>query len=271
MYVLRVRRGEDRDPAGDGNVDHTFNCDYEIFNQDGELIAMSTCISDSASADQMRFLDAQGNIITVAQSPAIEGGYIPFQLSDYYGPKVPWHVPAEGEKDTRHVPGFLQPWDIWFVDGEPGHPSNSSLLLAQNRWVVAAAIVDRALRDAWEDRWRGPELAPGGRRLLRWRGGPRGGPRAARRAAALGRGRAARPDVPAGARLGHGEARERGRQGEEGPRRRRRGVRACRRPRGVLRGGRAERIAAGPRGGPPHGHGWTHLGTLVRLDPGPTL
>lgn len=152
MYVFRVRRGEEaHEPAGDGNVDHSHNCDYEIYNQDGEMVAMSTCNSDSDVADQMRFLDFQGNIITVAQSPAIEGGYIPFELSDYYGPKVPWHVPVEGEKDTRHVPGFLRPWDIWFVDGEPGHPSNSSLLLAQNRWVVVAAIVDRALRDAWEE------------------------------------------------------------------------------------------------------------------------
>lgn len=151
MYVIRVRRGEAHEQAGDGILDHSLNCDYEIYNQDGEIIAMSTCNSDSDAADQMRFLDAQGSIITVAQSPVIEGGYIPFQLSDYYGPKVPWHVPVEGEKDTRHVPGFLQPWDIWFVDGEPGHPSNSSLLLAQNRWVVVAAIVDRALRDAWEE------------------------------------------------------------------------------------------------------------------------
>jgi len=151
MYVFRVRRGEAHEPAGDGNSDHTLTCDYEIYNQDGEMIAMSTCNSDSDAADQMRFLDVQGSIITVAQSPAIEGGYVPFQLSDYYGPKVPWHVPVEGEKDARHEPGFLRPWDIWFVDGEPGHPSNSSLLLAQNRWVVVAAIVDRALRDVWEE------------------------------------------------------------------------------------------------------------------------
>lgn len=126
MYALRVHKRQSHH--------------YEVYNSMGEFLAIGDTVEHLAN--HVHFQDEVGQPIAFAQSPAILGEMV---ADD------PWFSASSGAPARRQEgePGALQPWEIWFL---PEHESNSSLALAQHRWVLAAAIQDRALKDALRTR-----------------------------------------------------------------------------------------------------------------------
>mmetsp|Transcript_73299 Transcript_73299/g.192168 ORF Transcript_73299/g.192168 Transcript_73299/m.192168 type:complete len:350 (+) Transcript_73299:127-1176(+) len=121
MYTLRA----DTNTAGT----------YRIYNRAGEFVARSTYSNpndDVFKDSQLEFYDSFGQPIAIAHCPQLPG------------PGVDYHLAMVGQKASRGF-GGISPWQVLFLDQAE---SNSSLLLAQNRWVVAAVVQDLALRDA---------------------------------------------------------------------------------------------------------------------------
>lgn len=112
---------------------------YEVYNRDGELLTRTGTLDHVA--DHMFFEDMYGKPIAFAQSPAIHGS-LPDTHPDDDGQLAPV---ATALLRPGQEPGMVQPWEIKFVtDG----PSNSSLMAPQNRWILAAAVQERAIRAA---------------------------------------------------------------------------------------------------------------------------
>lgn len=104
---------------------------YEIYNRWGQLVASSS--NGKHFPDQMQFHDENNTPIAVTQSPIVT-------VED-----LEEHIAAAPVEPL----GTPEPWEINFVGAQYG--SNSSLALSQNRWVIAAAVQDRAIRDAMRE------------------------------------------------------------------------------------------------------------------------
>lgn len=113
MYILREAKGSA----------HSYN----ISNRDDVLIASS--IQGTYFKDQMQFFDDEGKPIVLAQSPNL--------IEDR--PEG-----APGDHGEEYF-GRIAPWEVKFIDG---YNSSSSLIIPQNRWVIAIAVQVRAIRDA---------------------------------------------------------------------------------------------------------------------------
>lgn len=100
---------------------------YRIFNRDEELVAQM--IGGALLYDQMHIYDDKMVPFALAQSPTI--------VEDSFNEHV------RNRPDA--VFGGVPTYQLRFV---PGYNSNSSLLLPQNRWVLAAALQERACRNA---------------------------------------------------------------------------------------------------------------------------
>lgn len=119
---------------------HRENADlYEVYDRAGALLTRTGTLEHVA--DHMYFEDNYGKPIAFAQSPAIMG-----EVADVHPDDNGQLSPvAIAKKRPGQFPGMVQPWEIKFVlDG----PSNSSLVAPQNRWVLAAAVQERAIRAA---------------------------------------------------------------------------------------------------------------------------
>lgn len=105
---------------------HSQRYQYEIYNRIGELVAKS---DPGGHLDCIHFYDDVGVPIVLAQqqSQELEGVHTKLQRREPFG----------------H--GGVLPWLIQYA---VGFGSNSTLLLPQNRWVIAVVVTLRALRDA---------------------------------------------------------------------------------------------------------------------------
>lgn len=95
----------------------------EIYNRGDQLIAWSK--TGWSFPDQIQFFDYEEAPIFIAQSPMI---------SDQ-------HHPTVGDAKRSDIA-------TWEVDFLQGYNSNCSLIIPQYRWVLAAAVQERAIRDA---------------------------------------------------------------------------------------------------------------------------
>mmetsp|Transcript_20960 Transcript_20960/g.63688 ORF Transcript_20960/g.63688 Transcript_20960/m.63688 type:complete len:255 (+) Transcript_20960:3-767(+) len=111
LYVLVVSPGEPRH--------------YEVYNRDGKLVARTARGEGGKGLEQIRFIDEQGKPIADAERPV-------FHVADQ---------PSDGDTQENSI---VAPWDIRFYDA---FTSRSSLLIAQNRWVLAAAVQDLVFND----------------------------------------------------------------------------------------------------------------------------
>lgn len=120
MYVLREKR----------SPPYT----YEIYNRDDQLVAYSEF--GSLHVDKMYWFDHLHKPIAVSQSPRlVENVYrvIDDRADPYFG-----NVPT---------------WEVRFLKG---YDPTAIVTIEQNRWVIAAAIQERAIRSAA----RGPDGRP---------------------------------------------------------------------------------------------------------------
>lgn len=97
-----------------------------VSNRADQLVAYSE--KAGYFKDQLHFYDDLHAPIAIAQSPMIVEGNPGFIRN--------------GAEDAM---GGIPTWEVMFVSG---YGSNSSLILAQNRWVVALAVQYRAIRGA---------------------------------------------------------------------------------------------------------------------------
>lgn len=128
MYSLRVRGG-------------TRHYKHEIFNKAGELLATSRYGIAEFFPEQLFFFDPHGGPVAVAQSPML--GRWPMSQA----------VAPEAEQAASEVFSEARPRDstkpqMWQVAFYNASNTNSSLVHAQHRWVVLAAVQDHLLRDA---------------------------------------------------------------------------------------------------------------------------
>merc|ERR1719487_304560 len=100
---------------------------YRIFNRDEKLVAQ--IVGGNLYYDQLHIYDDKMIPIGIVQSP--------FIVEDSYNA----HVRNRPDADMGGVPSY----ELRFVSG---YNSNSSMLLPQNRWVLAAAIQERACRNS---------------------------------------------------------------------------------------------------------------------------
>lgn len=100
---------------------------YRIFNRDEELVAQ--IVGGNLFYDQMHIYDDKMVPIGITQSPWI--------VEDSYN----MHVRNRPDASTGGVPSY----ELRFISG---YNSSSSMLLPQNRWVLAAAVQERACRNA---------------------------------------------------------------------------------------------------------------------------
>lgn len=120
MYTLRV----DLDTPGS----------YRIYNREDELVARSSFSDPNVDMfkNQLEFYDSFGQPIAIAHNPAIPGD-----------------PAAAAQQRARRGPargfGGLSPWEVFFMGQAE---TNSSLIIAQNRWVVSAVVQDMQLREA---------------------------------------------------------------------------------------------------------------------------
>lgn len=99
---------------------------YDIYNRANELVAKSG--AGEFFTDQIHFFDDEHKPIVIAQSPKI--------VADNPAPIG----------DRAHASmGYVPSWEVRFI---AGYGSNSSLLLAQNRWVIVLAVQELAVRGA---------------------------------------------------------------------------------------------------------------------------
>jgi len=117
---------------------------YEIYNRLGELVAQTAQDQAFTREDVMRINDEQGLPVAIAQTPAL-------QATASYGSDRPAQR-GEGQlagtwPPTREDVDVLAPWQIKSFDA---YTSQSSLIIAQNRWVLAAVVQDYALRGVWQ-------------------------------------------------------------------------------------------------------------------------
>jgi len=95
----------------------------EIYNRADQLVAWSK--NGYSFPDQLHFYDHEEAPIFISQSPMISDSI----------------SPSSGDAKRSDI----ATWQVEFLQG---YNSNSSLVLPQNRWVLAAAVQERAIRDA---------------------------------------------------------------------------------------------------------------------------
>jgi len=118
MYHIRAREGE--------------RYGYDIFDRDGILAARSAYDRSDFFPGQLLFTDPSGEPIAVAQSPMVIR-----PSTDGFSA-----LPDAGAA----ADGALATWEVWFYGAAS---TNSSLIHAQRRWVVASVVQQSALRDAF--------------------------------------------------------------------------------------------------------------------------
>jgi len=103
--------------------------EYKIYDRERTFLARGRYEKAQAYPRQLFFSDTFGAPIAVAESPTI--GYSP----NLYA-----------KKDHREKPAdAIAPWHLAFYGAAA---TNSTLIHAQNRWVVASAVQDHAWREA---------------------------------------------------------------------------------------------------------------------------
>lgn len=100
---------------------------YRIFNRDEKLVAQ--IVGGNLFYDQMHIYDDKMVPMAISQSPWI--------VEDSFN----MHIRNRPDAGMGGVPSY----ELRFI---PGYNSNSSMMLPQNRWVIAAAIQERACRNA---------------------------------------------------------------------------------------------------------------------------
>jgi len=116
MYSLVVRGQEGR-------------FEYDIHDQTGDMVARARYDTAKDFPNQLLFTDRFEMPIAVAESPAITN------LADL----------VEGQH--RPPEYAIRPWQVSFYGATT---TNSSLMLAQNRWVIIAVVQDHAIRVSGE-------------------------------------------------------------------------------------------------------------------------
>lgn len=119
MYTLLVRGG-----TADGRFE------YDVLDREGDVLARARYNTSDYFPDQLFFSDRFGLPVAVAQSPAIH----------------PMAVDWQAHRRSHQPPDYvIKPWEVSFYGAST---TNSSLMLAENRWVIVAAVQDHAIRAA---------------------------------------------------------------------------------------------------------------------------
>lgn len=121
LYVVRVLHAE---PST-----------YQIYDRAGKLVARAQKGLDVDG--RLVFYDEHDIALAVAQAPLVSDNTAHLLVSNDDGEWVPNEIP----KSTN-----IASWEIWFYDRTGG--STSSLLLAENRYVLAAVTQHRAMKVA---------------------------------------------------------------------------------------------------------------------------
>lgn len=107
------------------------DCTHKIYDRFGSLVAESYHPEHPFFKDSVLFEDENKKPIAVAMSPMI----IDTKMYSYGMP----------EPNRHWEPGRPNTWQIWYFTGKT---TDHGLRIAQNRWVIAAAIQQCALNDA---------------------------------------------------------------------------------------------------------------------------
>jgi len=104
--------------------------EYDIYDGEGNLIAVARYNTSEFYPDQMMFRDMQNQPIAVAEAPGVQTEPLKFSVE-------------QSPKPSQEL--GISPWEVKFYGAES---SSSDLVLAQFRWVVVAIVQDHALRVA---------------------------------------------------------------------------------------------------------------------------